>query len=105
MYDKFNMKLPIEKLYYDLDDCFSAMIKHIKQFGGKFECQDNPANKNPKFGWIHKRTNKWFLISSKDFWNSLNKMQSPVSTLYRRAVYTQEGKLALVSAINGVGLR
>jgi hypothetical protein len=96
-------KLPVEKIFNDAEDCFSAMIKHIKQFGGKFECQDNPQGKNPKFGWIHKQTNKWFLISSKDFRNSLDKMPKTKSALIKRAISTQEGKLALVAAINGAG--
>jgi len=101
-----NNKLPVEKIFNDFEDCISAMIKHIKQFGGKFECQDNPKDKNPKFGWIHKKTNKWFLISSKNLWNSLNKIQDHKSALLiKQATSTQEGKLALVAAINGAGLR
>ena len=94
-------KLPVEKVYHDVTDCFDSMIKHVRQFGGKFECQDNPTDKNPKLGWIHKKTNKWFLISGKDFFKSLDKMPKVKSMLIKRASVTHEGKLALLAAING----
>lgn len=98
-------KLPIKKVFHDAETCFQAMINHIKQFGGKFECDDYPVGKNPKFGWIHKKTNKWFLISGKDMGVTLCRMGEIKSKLIQQALCTKNGKLALVSAINNAGLR